>query len=124
MDVGQARRSVKRDPAAKVDLDLALVRKNLVRLAIVQLALLVAVVFVLLFLTPPGGSVLPMLWTALLPVIVALWALVYWRALNRAKAADGGTFGSYQKANSTSLRALGLLAVAWGVGLALALIFG
>lgn len=110
------------DPRKPVALDLDAIRGNLVKLAGVQLALLVVVALFFALSKPSVGGVRILAWMGVLPLLVALWGWIYWRALARAKSEDGGTHGSVTRANASSLRALGLMVAAWAIGLVVVLV--
>lgn len=102
--------------------DLDEVRRNLVRLSAVQALLLLAVLG-FIALSGPGDSerLARLLWVALLPLLLAAWAVLYYRSMRRAADAGGGD-ARYHEANRAALRTLGLFGGLWVAGLVVVLI--
>lgn len=95
-------------------IDLPEVRRNLVRLAGVQLVLLVGILLAWRLLG--GLSALLTVWLAALPVLLVAWSAVYYRALERAHAAGGGKV-AFTAANKRAISLLAILGFVWFLGL-------
>jgi purine-cytosine permease-like protein len=94
------------------NVDLLEVRRNLTRLAAVQAGLLAAIVLAAFLLDALNAWVTA--WLAILPILVAVWAMHYYRNLKRV---PDGERNRLADVNKRALALLGTVGVVWLAGL-------